>query len=97
MLLDGGGWASWRAGRRPNRKEAQPPRQRLPPGGRLPGLNHSRLPLMFEAVTFTGDRYDLRVVQQTIEQCRGQRGILGKGGIPLAERQVAGDDQTAFS
>jgi len=34
------------------------------------------------------------VVQQTIEQCRGQRGILGKGGIPLAERQVAGDDQT---
>jgi hypothetical protein len=46
------------------------------------------LPLTFEPVAFPGDRYDLRVVQQTIQQCRRQRGILGKGGIPLPERQL---------
>ena len=96
MLLDGGGGASWRAGRRPNRKEAPPPRRRLPSGDRLPGLNHTRLPLTFEPVAFPGDRYDLCVVQQTIKQCRRQRGILRKGGIPLAKRQVAGDDQAAL-
>ena len=31
-----------------------------------------------------------------IEQRRRQRGILGEGRVPLAEGQVAGDDQAAF-
>lgn len=51
---------------------------------------------MFEAVALTGDRHDACVMQQAIEQCSGERGILSKGRIPLTEGQIAGDDQTAF-
>ena len=29
------------------------------------------------------------MVQEAIQQCSRQRGILGKGRIPLAKRQVA--------
>ena len=50
---------------------------------------------MFEAVTFSRDRHDVCVVQQPIEQRRRQRCILREGRVPLTERQVARDDQTA--
>lgn len=51
---------------------------------------------MFEPVAFSGNRHDTRVVQQAIKQRSGQRGILGEGRIPLAEGQIAGNDQAAF-
>jgi hypothetical protein len=40
----------------------------LPSGDRLPGLHHPRLALVFEPVALPGDRHDLRVVQQPIQQ-----------------------------
>jgi len=40
---------------------------------------------MLERVAFPGDRQDPRVVENAIEQCRRQRGFLGKGGMPSAK------------
>ena len=82
---------SWRAGRRPNRKDAYDARRSIG-GRRLSDLNHAGLTLMLEPVTFPGDRQDAGMVQQAIQQRCGQRGILRKGRIPLSKRQIAGDD-----
>ena len=35
-------------------------------------------------------------MQQAIQQRGGERRILGKGGVPLPERQVAGHNQAAL-
>ena len=90
----GDGGASWRVGRRPNRKDVPPSRRSR--CCYFLDLNHPGLTLMFESVTFAGNRHDARVVQQAIQQRCGQRGILGKGRIPLTEGQITGHDQTAF-
>ena len=52
-------------------------------------LNHTGLTLMLEPITFSSNRHNTRMVQEAIQQCSRQRGILGKGRIPLAKRQVA--------
>ena len=59
----------------------------------LPLLIVAGLALMLESVTLPVNRQDACVVQEAIQQCCGQRGILRKGRIPLPKRQIAGDDQ----
>jgi len=59
----------------------------------VPDLNHPGLTLMLPAVTLTSHRYDPRMMQKPTQQGGGQRRILHESGIPLAERQVAGNDQ----
>lgn len=56
-----------------------------------PGLS-----LVPESVALRGDRHDICVTQQPIEQCSGQRVILREGAVPLPERQVAGHDQAGL-
>ena len=51
---------------------------------------------MFEPIAFAGDRYDVGVMQQTVQQGGGECRVLGESGIPLAERQIAGNDQAAL-
>ena len=50
---------------------------------------------MLQPIAFPGNRHDVRMVQQPVEQGRGQRRILREGRVPLPERQVAGHDQAA--
>lgn len=51
---------------------------------------------MLEPVTLACNRYDMRVMQQAIQQCRRQRRVLRKGRISLSKRQIARHHQTAF-
>lgn len=37
----------------------------------------------------------MRVMKQAAEECRRERCIVSKGLVPLAERQIAGQDETA--
>ena len=60
------------------------------------GLNDAGLALTLEVVTFAGDRHDVRVMQQPVQQRRGQRGILRERGVSLPERQIARHDQAAL-
>lgn len=41
-------------------------------------LNHTGLTLMLEPITFSSNRHNTRMVQEAIQQCSRQRGILGK-------------------
>lgn len=57
---------------------------------------HAGLALVFETIAFPGDGQDMGVMQQAIQQCGGERRVLGKGMVPLSKGQIAGDDQAPF-
>ena len=48
---------------------------------------------MLEPIVFPRNRHDMNVMQQPVQQRRRQGGVLRERGVPLSERQVAGNDQ----
>ena len=48
---------------------------------------------VLQSVALPVDLHDVHVVQQSIEQRRGERRIIGERRGPLRERQVAGHDR----
>ena len=66
-------------------------------GGACPlnAMHHASLPLIFQPIALAGDGHDVRVMQQPIEQRGRQSRILRERCVPLAEWQIAGDDQAA--
>lgn len=51
--------------------------------------------LLFQAVAVSFDLNDMGVMQDAVEHGGSQRGVAAEGGIPLCERQVAGQDHGA--
>ena len=55
----------------------------------------SGLALVFEAVALAADLDDVAVMQQPVEQCGGQRAVVGQGRGPLGKGQIAGQHDGA--
>ena len=72
-------------GRRPDRRDG-PRARRSIHSSPFPALNHAGLTLVLEAVALPGNRQDVRMMPQAIQEGRRQGGILREGRVPLAKR-----------
>src|SRR5690606_1541563 len=61
----------------------------------LHGPDRAGLAFVLQSITLAGDLNDMRVMQQSVEQCRGKRLIVSQCGCPLGEGQVTGQDHAA--
>jgi hypothetical protein len=62
---------------------------------RRDAVDHAGLLFFLEPVRVARNRYDVCVMKQPIEECRGERCVVGEGLVLLAKWQITGQDETA--